>query len=311
MEEPHQRTRSGKLVKASKKNIDYGTRKKFQERKIVSVGIQGATSIDQQDDDDEYATYVQTPSTLTTMHVELLSRMTKGYGITSNTSIDINWRKTWNIGSWNVGNKIWVTVGMKQPNISSSWATIKHSDIKKVDEVANTFRSENLDKSTCSTKGTDSMMQLQGRWTLHLIAECLAKGIVNPSNIEITSLNISGSRIFFWVVFQDSCPYLCFITNSSIDIIIKYLPDWVGDIKEPTSAGSLKIILKNPPIVNDSSSLSINTDGWLSFNGRPENLEKLCQALSITLHDIMKSVHLKQFLNSLVYKTLDTDNASN
>lgn len=305
MEEPHQRVQSGKLRRSLKQRNDQAEVKKVYEKRIVYTGIENATSLPVLDSEDEYATYLQTPTTLCDFQVELIEKIAIQYGISSIDRVDRCWRRTWNIGAWHIGNKLSISINLKQPNISNCWANIADVDVNEVQQLATKYLSEKLSKSTCKVTVGTKKVQIQGRWTLNITDDLLARNLTTKEHIEISSINIGQTRLFCWIVTSTNSKYICFLTKDSIDIIVRYIPEWCMDMSETNSGGSTTLKLRNPPIVNDSTQLSISELGWLQYQGRPENIGKLSEALSIALRSTMTSIHLKLFLESLEYKVFD------
>lgn len=307
MEEPHQRVQSGKLRKSSKQKNDDSSTKKIYEKRIVYIGIENATKLLPLDLEDEYATYLQTPTILSNSQVELIGRIALNYGISSTDEIDRDWRRTWNIGAWHIGNKLSISINLKQPNISNCWINISNVDIDRVQQLATKYSSERLSKSTCKVVVGNKKVQIQGRWALNIADDLLLENLITRENIEISSINIGQTRLFCWIVANTGSKYICFLTKDSIDIIIRYIPEWCMDMSEANSGGSTTLKLRSPPIVNDSTQLSISELGWLQYQGRSENIGRLSKALSMALQSTITSIHLKLFLESLEYKILDLE----
>ena len=306
MEEPHQRTQSGKLRKTFKQ-IGYKDTAKTFERKVVYTGIENATKLSDMDSDEEYTTYLQTPYTLSDFHVLLLKEIASGYGIVNETSIDRYWRRTWNIGAWHIDNKLSISINLKQPNIANCWANITKVELQAVEKLAAHYSSYRLPKSTCKVSGTDIKVQVQGRWTPNIVDRVLKDNLTSRENIEISSLNIGQTRLFCWLFLNTGSRYVCFLTKGSIDIIVKYIPNWCMDMSETSSGGSTTLKLRNPPIINDSTQLSITELGWIQYQGRSENIKELSKALSIAIDSTIQSLYLRPFLDSLEYKILAVD----
>lgn len=303
MEEPHQRVQSGKLRRSSKQKYSDNNVKKVYEKRIVYTGIENATKLLSSNAEDEYATYLQTPTILCNSQLELIKSIALNYGI---DEIDKDWRRTWNIGAWHIDNKLSISVNLKQPNISNCWVNIRNIDIGRVQKLAIKYSSEKLSKSTCKVIPGNKKVQIQGRWALNIVDDLLAENLIVKENIEVSSINIGQTRLFYWIVTNTGSRYICFLTKDSIDIIVRYIPEWCMDISEANSGGSTTLKLRDPPIVNDSTQLSISELGWLQYQGRSENIGKLSKALSIAIRSTISSIHLKLFLESLEYKILDS-----
>ena len=302
MSEPHQRTRSGKLRKANSLLSDTGTTKSSFEKRIVYTGIDNAVELIPKDDEDEYSTYLQTPTDLCDTQVQILEKIAIGYSITDPSAINRSFRRTWNIGAWHIGNKISISINIKQPNIAGCWANIGRVDIKSVQNIAKKYISENLEKSRCNITESANSIQIQSRWTPNIIDDLLFNRLTTKEDIEIIGLNICQVSLFCWLVLSTESKYLCFFTKETVNILIRYLPEWCMDITETSSGGSTALKIVSPDIYNDATQLSISDSGGLQYQGRPENISNLSRALSIAIHSTMKSIHLKLFLDSLEYK---------
>lgn len=307
MEEPHQRVQSGKLRKSFKQKNNQNSIKKTYEKRIVHTGIENATNLPLLDSDDEYATYLQTPTVLCNFQVELIGKIALQYGISSIDEVDRCWRRTWNIGAWHIGDKLSISINVKQPNMSNCWVNVANVDIDRVQQLAKKYSSEKLSKSTCKVTAGNKKIQIQGRWAPNIVDDLLIQNLITKEDVEVSSINIGQTRLFCWLILSTTSKYMCFLTKDSIDIIVRYIPQWCMDISEANSGGSTTLKLRNPPIVNDSTQLSISELGWLQYQGRSENIGQLSKALSTALHATITSIHLKLFLESLEYKILDSE----
>lgn len=300
MNEPHQRTKP-KLGALNKYQTNPDQRRDT-EKKVILTGIENATTLEPNNADDEMATYLQTPTTLCNYQVKLLQSMAKGYGINSPNCIDRDFRRTWNIGSWHINNKLSISFNIRQPNIAGCWVNLKKVNVSEIEKIAEEYHKTNLSNSVCTVSRYGLNCQIKGRWTLNLLDHLLRYGLVTEENISISSLNISQSSLFCWVVLSTGSRYLCLLSRQSVDIICKYKPVWCKDITETSSAGSVSLKLENSVLVNDATQLSITETGGLKYQGRAENIEKLPEALRISIHKMMESLHVRSFLQSLQYK---------
>lgn len=305
MSEPHQRTKSGKLRKGRGQGYTSESTKGTYEKQVVYTGIENAVELVCKHNEDEYSTYLQTPTDLCNTQVEILEKITAGCSITDPNAIDRSFRKTWNIGAWHIGNKISISINIKQPNISGCWSVIKRLDPKSIQPIADKYTSENLEKSTCTITPSTNNTQVKGRWTPNIIDDLIYNRLVSKEDIEIVGLNIGQTSLFCWMVLNTESKYLCLFTRDAINITVRYLPEWCMDINETSSGGSTTLKIKSPQIQNDASQLSISNSGGLQYQGRPENIPKLFEALSIAIHSIIESIHLRLFLDSLEYKIVD------
>lgn len=304
MSEPHQRVRSGKLRPASKYG-ETSDRKRLYEKRIVHTGVENATELVHNDNDDEYATYLQTPTTLCKTQVDILREIASGYGINRADCIDEDSRKTWNIGTWHVGDKLSICINLRQPNIWGCWANIHKIEYSIVNNLAQHYTNQELQSSKCRVSLIRSGVQVQGRWVPLLIDTLIEQGHITKNNVNITILTIGQSALFCWIVLSTGSKYLCYLTKESINIITRYIPEWCMSMDEASSGGSTTLKIRRPDIENDASQLSISDTGALSYQGRIENIKKLPEALKIAIDRTMESIHLPSFLDSLEYKSID------
>lgn len=302
MSEPHQRIRSGKLRKSSRRVSDSAEYRKVLEKRTVYTGIENATELVPKDVEEEYATYLQTPTDLCNSQIKILEQVALGYGITDTNAIDPCLRRTWNIGTWHIGSKASISINLRQPNIANYWVNIRKVDIATVESIARIYTSTNLARSTCSVVGSGTDSQVKGRWTPNVVDTLLERRLITEDDVEIIGLNICQSTLFCWMILSTGSRYLCLLTKESVDILVRYLPDWCVDITETSSGGSVALKLRNPPIVNDASHLSVSDSGGLQYQGRSENIRKLAEALSMSIHSTVSSVHFRLFLDSFEYK---------
>lgn len=307
MDEPHQRVQSGKLRPASRKSFTNNESSAVRKIQLSTVGIEDAEDLQVQDSDDILDFFTQTPTSLSSFHIDILNSIANQCGITGNNILNKDWRNTWNIGTWCIGDEVSASVNMMQPNIAECWVKVicnRHDDLH---DVINKYSSYPLEKSTCSALASGDGYQIKGRWCLHAVDELRSLGIIKKDPIEFASVHVCQSRIFIWLLVGNTSEYLCTLTQESIVLLAKYIPDWSLDIQEPTEAKNITLRVKNPCKLNDASQLSITTAGWVQFNGRMDNLARLYGALTIALRSIMTSIHLKSFLESLHYDTLPKD----
>lgn len=310
MAEPHQRTQSGKLRAVSKRSINDSQGSSNQKIQPASVGIVNAEDIkvySTDDDDDILKFFAQTPTCLSNLHVDILTKIARECGIDRTDSVDRNWRNTWNIGTWCIGNQVSASINIVQPNIAECWIGVASNRNDDLQEIISKYSGYALEKSTCSASPCGSGYQIKGRWGLHAVSELRSLGIIKKEPIEMAGTNICQSRVFIWLLVGKNSEYLCTLTQQSIVILARHIPDYVLDIEEPTEAKNITLRIRNPEKVNDNSQLSINTAGWIQFNGRPDNVARLYGALSIALRNVMKSLYLKPFLGSLHYDILPED----
>jgi hypothetical protein len=309
MAEPHQRTQSGKLKPVARRSINDAEVSSIQKIQPVTIGIEDANNvkIEDTDDDDLLKYFDQTPTSLSDLHVDILASIAKECGITNDNAIDKDWRNTWNIGTWCIGNQVSASINIVQPNIAGCWISVACNRDDDFHDIINKYSNYTLEKSSCTATRSGTGYQIKGRWGLHAVTELRSLGIIKKEPIEFGTVNVCQSRIFIWLLVGKSSEYLCTLSQQSIILLAKYVPDYSLDIQEPTEAKNITLRMKNPQKVNDGSQLSITTGGWLQFNGRPDNVAQLYGALSIALRNIMKSLHLKPFLESLHYEVLPED----
>lgn len=309
MAEPHQRTQSGKLKPVARRSISDAENSSIPKIQPVTIGIEdaGNVKIEDTDDDDILKYFSQTPTSLSTFHIDILSSIAKECGIINDNVVDKDWRNTWNIGTWCIGNQVSASINIVQPNIAECWITVASNRDDDLNDIISKYSNYTLEKSTCTAIRCAGGYQIKGRWSLHAVTELRSLGIIKKEPIEFGATNVCQSRIFIWLLVGKSSEYLCTLTQQSIILLAKYIPDYCLDIQEPTEAKNITLRMRNPRKVNDSSQLSITTAGWLQFNGRPDNVAQLYGAVSIALRNIMKSLHLKPFLESLHYDTVPED----
>jgi hypothetical protein len=309
MAEPHQRTQSGKLKPVAKRTTSDAEVSSIQKIQPITIGIEdaGNVKVENNDDDDLLKYFEQTPTSLSDLHVDMLTSIARECGITNENVVNKDWRNTWNIGTWCIGNQVSVSVNIVQPNIAECWISVACNRHEDLHDIINKYSSYTLEKSSCTAIASGTGYQIKGRWGLHAVTELRSLGIIKKEPIEFGATNICQSRIFMWLLVGRSSEYLCTLTQQSIILLAKYIPDYCLDIQEPTEAKNITLRMRNPRKVNDGSQLSITTAGWLQFNGRPDNVAQLYGALSIALRNVMKSLHLKPFLESLHYEVLPED----
>jgi hypothetical protein len=310
MDEPHQRVRSGKLRKAYTQPGSSRESTQQQQHRRILVGIESATPIDPLDPDDERALYAQTPTSLTDTQVDILNDVAKGLGLNDPTCIDKEWRRTWNIGAWHVGRTVSISANIIQPNVCNVWANITTINASTIKAMSTHFSSMDLERSKCSVIHTGSLIQLKGRWTPHLLDSLYTAKVITPKSVDMTYVNITHSRLFFWVIIDEGHKYLCTPSKDTAQFISRYLPNWSFDVEETSAGGSLSIKLEktcsndqNPKSrANNSSQLTVSSIGWLQYVGRRESVAKVYEALAIAIRSIVHSPHLPAFMESLEYK---------
>jgi hypothetical protein len=302
MNEPHQRAQSGQLKNISRRTRSEPIILQSSNSSVVFTGIKSSVALEETLLQDEIDCYDQTPSTLTKIHVSLLTKMCEGYGIRNSDCIDTEWRKTWNIGRWRVGSEISLSINIMQPNISSSWVTLLCPHNSKIEDVATKYREENLAKSSVSMNRTGKGYQLQGRWSITITNDLVSLGLIDESDYIVTSVNIGQVRIFCWMLIGTTSKYLCMLTKDSVEMLMKFIPPWCSDLQEKTSASDISLRIKNPTKVNDSTQMVITTKGRVRYQGSIDSISKLPEALTIAIKSIMKSKSSYLFLNSLEYR---------
>lgn len=296
--EPHQRTQSGKLRRAKPATIPKNNSRHTADT-IQKPGIENSRELVEPDIDDEIDTYYQTPDTLCDLRKELLGRIAEGFGICKDDAIDPLWRNTWTIGTWILAGRITLSAAIMQPNITGSWVNINDMDKAHSRIVASEYTKHNLPKSVCRVIDNGSSGQIQGRWSLDLADRLIKDGTTTRSMISIANVVACQSSLFFWMILADSNVYLCRPTRDTINILFKYLPEWCMDIEEVSAGRTVSLKIKG--IDNDASQLIISSTGSIRYQGKDRYLTKLPLALSTAIRDIMVSVHLQQFIDSLEY----------
>lgn len=304
MEEPHQRVQSGKLRSIPIKSFASPATKINKEQKIVYPGVDNACDLEIPDIDESYDAYMQTPMSLNDLQTELLMRVANGYGINDSNAIDSDWRRTWNIGVWCIGNQVSLSINIMQPNVANCWIGINIDNNDLLLPTIEKFNKLSIPKSTCRITKTKTGYQLQGRLSILVANDLILQNIITRKDIKFDTLNITQSKIFCWMIVGNESKYYCTLTKDSIDILMKYIPEWCADINEATSANNTTLRIKNPIHDNDSSQLSITVTGWLQYTGKYENLSRLHEALSIAFKAVIKSIHLKSFLQSMEFQSI-------
>lgn len=313
MSEPHQRTQSGKLRKANVYSDNAKQTQHRQQHKHILVGVENASLVDDVDPDDEIQLFHQSPTILTDTQVSILRSVADGLGVRDKDCIDRSWRRTWNIGTWCIDKTISISANIVQPNIAGMWANIENVDFRIVQDLSNKYRSYNLEKSAATATTSNRMVRVQGRWTPYIIDSLYSAGLVRPEEVEITYVNVTQSRLFFWVIVGDGNEYLCTPSSDTIELISNHIPEWAFDIMETNAGGGLSIKLdgsrqvqdargRRGSIKNNSTQLSINSIGWIQMVGSERNVKSLYEALSTSIRSLMHSLHLAAFMESLEYK---------
>lgn len=306
MPEPHQRVQSGKLRKSGRSaSVDIDT-KITKLSTVVNTGIENSTPVEAIDYDDELSIYKQTPTDLCDYQIGILQKIATGFGVDTYDSIDKSWRCTWNIGAWQIGDTVSISINIMQPNIAGCWANISNTSILLVKNIAQTYIDHNLPRSKCTVDGRDTKVQLKGRWTPHVIDTLLKNKEIVHTQVSISNLNITQSKIFCWVLIGKESTYMCRLTKESLHIIVKYIPDWAIDIDEVNAGGSISLKIKSTDSDNDATQLTINDSGSIQYQGTSKYLVELPSALAIAIKSMMVSVHVRSFLNSLEYKLIVT-----
>lgn len=313
MAEPHQRTKSGKLRRANiySENIREGQQR--QQHKRILVGAENADSIEDVDPEDELQMFQQTPTTLSDTQVSVLKDVAEGLGLKGDDYIDRNWRRTWNIGAWCVSRSVSISANLMQPNIAGMWANIQNTDAHIINKIADKYRSFNLERSKATVKASSRVVELKGRWTPYILDSLYTAELIRPEQVEITYVNITQSRLFFWVIVEDKAEYLCTPSYDTLELISRYLPKWAFDVCETSAGGGLSIKLKGSRQIEDakkrdmgekttSTQLSINSIGWLQCTGSEVSVRSLYEALATAIRSLMHSIHLTTFMQSLEYK---------
>ena len=313
MNEPHQRTQSGKLRRGSAYKQDISRTQGKQHHKHIYVGVENASGVEDVDPDDELQVYSQTPTTLTKTQISTLKAIAEGLGIRGEDCIDPTWRRTWNLGAWCIGRSISISANMVQPNIAGMWANIEGADISKAQEISKMYLSYQLEKSAATVKGTNRLVEIKGRWTPYLVDSLYELGSVQPCDVKITYANITQSRLFFWVLVEEEGEYLCTPSQDTVNLISRYIPDWARDFTETNAGGGLSIKLggeRQKEIARrlgmeertTSTQISINSTGWVQFTGNEYCAKDLYEAFATSVRSLIKSPHLAAFMDSLEYK---------
>jgi hypothetical protein len=313
MSEPHQRTQSGKLRRGNIYKA-IGTRQQAkQEHKHIYIGVENATSVEEVDPDDELQLYHQTPTILTDTQISIFRKIATGLGIKEDNCIDNGWRRTWNIGTWCIGKRISVSANIVQPNLAGMWANIEGLDASTVRPICDAYKSYGLEKSSATLTATSKLVELKGRWTPYILDSLYSAGATTPGNVKITYVNITQSRLFFWVIVEDEGEYLCTPSQETIDLISRYIPEGAFDITETNAGGGLSIKLRGDKQVEiakrqgiepkmTATQISISSVGWVQFTGSEYCVQDLYEVLATSVYSVMHSPHLTAFMDSLEYR---------
>ena len=314
MEEPHQRKQSGKLRQALKPGTKGGS-VYHRELEEVTVGIENTTEITNADIDEEYASYTQTPIPLTDTQVRFLQDIVTNLGLVGDVHIDREWRRTWNIGTWCIGKTFCLSSNIIQPNICNSWATIKNASVSSVEQAVRPYKEVTLERSTIDVTSSNNLVQVKGRWVPHVVDSMIKVGSIAEENIEITYVNSTQSRLFFWLILGPDHEYMCTPTSDTINILLRHIPSWSFGMIEVSAGGSLSIKLKKTDDnlssserhSDNASQISITNTGWVQYVGRPETLGKLYGALAHSIRATVHSPQLPAFINSMQYRYLSEE----
>lgn len=300
MSEPHQRQQSGKLRKSARRSVLAVHKEYKQQPKDPKPGVLNAKLLSSSNADEEEDIYLQTPCRLCKLRIDILKQVAEGYGITDPKAVDPDWRQTWNIGSWAIGSDVSLSINVIQPNIAGCWVGVTNVRREILDLKAENYMAYNLQSSKCTIVSNSSDVQVQGRWSLDLANSLIEEGIANENQIKITGgLNICQSKIFCWVLVSDRSTYMCNLTKESVSIISKYIPDWAADIEETNASGSISIKIKSEQ--NDATQLILSSNGAVQYQGSSRYLTQLPNALSTAIRNMVKSIHLAAFIDSLEY----------
>lgn len=313
MNEPHQRTQSGKLRRGNAYKDTTTRPQDKQHHKHIYIGVENAGDIDDIDPDDELQLYSQTPTTLSNTQISILRMVAEGLGIKDNDCIDATWRRTWNIGAWCIGGRISVSSNLVQPNVSGMWANVRGVDHSTVQVLSDKYLSYQLEKSAATVKSSSNLAELKGRWTPYMIDSLYDLGAARPEDVTITYANLTQSRLFFWVLIDDDAEYLCTPSQETVNLISRYIPEWAFDITETNAGGGLSIKLDGERQIEiakrlgieertTSTQISINSTGWVQFVGSEFCAKDLYEALATSIRSLMHSPHLTTFMDSLEYK---------
>jgi hypothetical protein len=313
MDEPHQRTQSGKLRKANIYSDNARGPQRKQQHSHILVGVENASSVEDVDPDDEVQLFRQTPTTLTDTQVAILRNAAEGLGIKDENCIDREWRRTWNIGAWCINRSVSISANLIQPNVAGVWANLQGVSMATVQEISQRYTSYNLEKSSARITASNRVVEIKGRWTPYILDALYSTGLLTPDKVEITYVNITQSRLFFWVIVGDGEEYLCTPSSDTIELISKEIPSWAFDVMETNAGGGLSIKLEGKRQDEDaekqgkskksnSTQLSINSVGWLQLVGSERSVKSLYEALAIALRAVIHSRLLTRFMESLEYK---------
>lgn len=312
---PHQRTQSGKL-RAPKIRKDDPQLQRNRKTNTSRPGIENAERIDKMDPEDETSLYLQTPSALTETQMDTLLRAARGIGILSRDCIDKEWRCTWNIGRWSIGDDIYISANIVQPNLSVMWANLKNVQHFDIARIRNKYTGLRLESSSCEVKSLNGAVQIQGRWVPHVIDEAIETGLLKREDVDITYVNLSQSRLFFWLILDDSKRYFCTPTIGTIVAISSHLPAWSKAFTEINAGCSMSIKPDANTQVEDASNLgrvkrrtltqlTVTREGWIQLVGNDSNVESLYRALSEGIRNTIESSGVTALIKSLEYNYLD------
>lgn len=313
MNEPHQRTQSGKLRRGNNYKSTTPRTQGTQQHKHIYVGVENASNVEDVDPDDELQLYSQTPTTLTNTQTSTLRAIAEGLGIRDEDCIDPTWRRTWNIGAWCIGRSISISANIVQPNIAGMWANIEGVDVSVAQAISERYMSYQLEKSAATVKGTNRLVELKGRWTPYLVDSLYELGSIQPQDVKITYVNVTQSRLFFWVLVEDEGEYLCTPSQDTINLMSRYIPEWAPDVTETNAGGGLSIKLsgkrqaeiakrRGKDEKTTSTQISINSTGWVQFTGNEYCVKDLYEAFATSVRLLICSPHLTAFMDSLEYR---------
>lgn len=308
---PYQRTQSGRL-RAARQQKDEPLLQRTRDAEVPNPGIENASEIREMNPDDEAMLYSQSPTRLADTQVDTLLRAARGLGIEDKRCVNRDWRCTWNIGRWKVGEDMYLSANVVQPNVSVMWANVKGVDQTRLHMLCTKYRDLRLESSKCEFRIINDAVQIQGRWVPYVLDEAVSVGLVKKENIDITYVNLSQSRLFFWLILDGNRRYFCTPTVGTIVAMSTHLPEWSKPLTEINAGYSLSIKLEALKQVEDASQLgrqerktlthlTVKKQGWIQLVGNDSNVESLYRALGESVRGVVESTGLTALMKSLEY----------
>jgi hypothetical protein len=165
-----------------------------------------------------------------------------------------------------------------------------------------------LEESSAAITASNRVVEIKGRWTPYILDSLYFTVLLTPDQVEIIYVNITQSRLFFWVIAGDGEEYLYTLSSDTIELISREIPPWAFDVMETNAGGGLSIKLEGKRQAEDaerkgktkksnSTQLSINSVGWLQLVCSERSVKSLYEALTIALRAVIHSHSVRTICN--------------